>query len=526
MTLPGGQGSNPPIVDPARSNANLSLLHLYDPSTAPGGTVRFKRVLAHIASRLDGWPMFRLRLQLSPLVPDARWVEDERFDLEDHVHHIALPHPGDWRQFCIQVSRLHARALDQGRPLWEVYVIEGLDGMADLPAGSFCLMFKTQLAAATVAQAGELTRLLHDAEASPPAPPPPPPWFPAPAPGPLRAALREAGRALGSPLQLAAPAWRRFARWDPTTAALAADRGPQRHAAQATRFNAVVSPYRVFESRRFAQAELDRIRRRVDGATVDDLVIAVCGGALMRYLHDKDEVPAAGLWARVPNALTGSGRAATAATADADADARFGDGAVPSGGWQCVPLGHALADPVGRLARIRDHRRGAEGSAAAAGQPPPAGLAARASAAARAWVQRSSGRPPLSAQAAAPMAHCTIVPVPMPEAPLFLCGARMVWSSALLPLADGSGLAFAVSRCEGHLVVSATSCRELMPDPALMGRALVDSFDEYRALATAAARRRRPGRSARATAGAAAPLEAPPKANASTPRPRRSARSG
>lgn len=63
--------------------------------------------------------MFRRKLQRVPLELDyPYWVEDENFDLEYHVRHIALPKPGDWRQFCIQVSRIHARPLDLNRPLW------------------------------------------------------------------------------------------------------------------------------------------------------------------------------------------------------------------------------------------------------------------------------------------------------------------------------------------------------------------------------------------------------------------------
>lgn len=89
------------------------------------------------------------------------------------MRHIALPKPGDWRQFCIQASRIHARALDLGRPLWESYVIEGLDGFLDLPVGSFALLLKTHLAAIDLAHVSELTTLIHDTSAAPPTEGPP-----------------------------------------------------------------------------------------------------------------------------------------------------------------------------------------------------------------------------------------------------------------------------------------------------------------------------------------------------------------
>ena len=116
--------------DNAHANSNVTLLHIYDQSTAPGGLVRFKQIRAHVESRLDQLPVFREKVLRVPFDLDhPYWTADEAFDINYHVRHIALPKPGDWRQFCIQVSRLHARPLDLQRPLWGMYVIEGLDSL-------------------------------------------------------------------------------------------------------------------------------------------------------------------------------------------------------------------------------------------------------------------------------------------------------------------------------------------------------------------------------------------------------------
>ena len=105
---------------------HVASLAIYDPSTAPGGGVRFKDILRFFSSRIEQFPQFRRRLVTVPLSLDRPyWIEDPTFDVEFHVRHIALPHPGDWRQLCIQVARLHSRPLDRSRPLWEAYVIEG-----------------------------------------------------------------------------------------------------------------------------------------------------------------------------------------------------------------------------------------------------------------------------------------------------------------------------------------------------------------------------------------------------------------
>ena len=77
----------------------------------------------------------------------------------------------------------------------------------------------------------------------------------------------------------------------------------------------------------------------------------------------------------------------------------------------------------------------------------------------------------------------TVTPVPAPAQPQFLCGARMTYYSAILPISDGLGLAFAVTRYDGQVVISPTSCRELMPDPEAFALCLRDSFQEYLALA-------------------------------------------
>ena len=111
-------------------------VYICDQSTAPGGKVTFTGILEHVRQRLHVSRAFRQRLVEVPFGLDhPYWIEDGEFDLEYHVRHIALPQPGDWRQLCIQIARLHSRPLDRSRPLWEMYVIEGLDNVAGLPAG-------------------------------------------------------------------------------------------------------------------------------------------------------------------------------------------------------------------------------------------------------------------------------------------------------------------------------------------------------------------------------------------------------
>ena len=158
-------GLDAPFINVETKSAptHISSLSIYDQSTAPGGLVTFKGILSNIESRLHLADCFRRRLVEVPLgVDHPYWIEDPDFDPEFHVRHIALPKPGDWRQLCIQVARLHARPLDRGKPLWEMYVIEGLDGVEGMPPGSFALFTKVHHAAIDGVSGVEITAALHD----------------------------------------------------------------------------------------------------------------------------------------------------------------------------------------------------------------------------------------------------------------------------------------------------------------------------------------------------------------------------
>ncbi len=461
-------------ADTVHSNANLSLLHIYDQSTAPGGVVRFKSILAHVERRLQRAPLFRQRLQRVPLGLDHPWwVDDENFDLEYHVRHIALPKPGDWRQFCIQVSRIHARALDLGRPLWEMYLIEGLDSFIDLPAGSFALLLKTHQAAVDLAQLAALSEALHDASAEPPPEGPPEPWFADRAPAQLGLLAQGLMRSATAPLRLARPLLRAATHVAPAAVALASEMLLQPKNLPATRFNAIVSPHRVFETRRFGEAEFERIAALAEGVSFDDVVLAVCGGALRRYLDAQGELP--------------EGHSLAAIMPGQPAEA---GGAPDPLAWRHLSLGTELADPLLRLQAVRARREGAPDAVSRLlGSRELAEAAEQASAAALAWTRRFVGRAGARVGRRTPPANCTLTPLPAPQRSQFLCGARLTYFSAILPITDGLGLAFAVTRYDGRVVISPTSCRELMPDPEVFAQCLRDSFQEYLALADEAALR-------------------------------------
>ena len=137
-------------------------LGIYDPSSAPGSKVRFKQILDFFSRRLDSAKVFRRRLVAAPFGLDRPyWIDEGEIDTEYHVRHIALPQPGDWRQLMIQVARIHSRPLDRSRPLWEAYVIEGLDNIPGIAKGSFALYVKFHHAGVDGEAGAEIIKAIH-----------------------------------------------------------------------------------------------------------------------------------------------------------------------------------------------------------------------------------------------------------------------------------------------------------------------------------------------------------------------------
>ncbi len=458
----------------AHSSSNLSLIQIYDPSTAPGGRLRFKDFLALVESRLHRSHVFRHKLREVPFgLDEPYWIEDEKFDLEYHVRNIALPKPGDWRQFCIQASRIHARPLDLNRPLWEIYVIEGLDSIDDLPKDSFALLTKLHHAAIDVKRGTAITTLLHDTTPQPIRHEPPEPWFPESPPSGLELACRGLARTVTSPRRLAGPVWKAVARVVPAARSFAAEllQGPD--ALPLTRFNSIVSPYRVFETRRFQLAEFREIRRLVPGAKINDVVLAVCAGGLRRYLEGNEELPESDLSTLMPVYVR-----------DAEAPA----GSRPQVECERIMLGVNIAEPLHRLAFIRAQTGSSKLVSRALGARELTDIATQAPAATLAITGKMLGRALLGVGRRAPLANCAIANVPGPTVPMYLNGARMTYFSAVMPINDGLGLVFAVTSYDGRIIISPTSCREQMPDPEVFAQCLRECFHEYLALARKTAR--------------------------------------
>jgi diacylglycerol O-acyltransferase / wax synthase len=445
-------------LESPRTPNHVAAIWTCDPTTAPNGQVSFEDALERVRSRLHMARAFRERIAAVPLnLDNPYWIRDPDFDLEFHVRHIRLPKPGDWRQFCILLARLYAHPLDLSRPPWELYFVEGLDNIPHLPEGSFATLLKVHHAAVDGVAGLEMTSALNDTEPDPaPIDPPAEPWVPDRLPSSKWLLRRGLVNNLQSPARIVGatgnlvPAFARVAGGLRRREFSLPPRG-----APQTRFNGPVTPHRVIECRRFALSDVKLVRAAVPGATVNDVIITIVGGAVRQYLESKAELPDAPLITIMPISVRSPGTAG-------DAGNQFS--------MMPVTTASDIADPVERLNAVRESTSGMKQLAAAVGahtlidiaQAMPGallGLTARFTA-----LNRTGG------------VNLTVTNVPGPQTPLYFCGARCVDAVGAGPFADRLGLIHLVGSYDGYLFCSVTADRDMMPDPAFYAQCLDDSF--------------------------------------------------
>src|SRR3954451_16728886 len=146
-------------VESARTYGHVGGLAVYDPSTAPGGKLEMKDLCRLVGERLHLLPPFRWRLVSVPFGRDLPyWIEDPDFDLDFHIRDSAVPPPGNERQLAETVARIFARPLDRTRPLWELYLIHGIEG------GKLGMLTKVHHAAVDGVSGAEIMGVLLDLE--------------------------------------------------------------------------------------------------------------------------------------------------------------------------------------------------------------------------------------------------------------------------------------------------------------------------------------------------------------------------
>ncbi|MGH6624715.1 MAG: wax ester/triacylglycerol synthase domain-containing protein, partial [Burkholderiaceae bacterium] len=437
-------------LDAPGAPMHVSSLTLYDRSTAPAAQVEFADILRHFRERMHRTGLFRRRVVGLPLnLARPYWIDERDFDIEFHMRHIALPRPGDWRQLTEQVARLHARPLDKSRPLWECYVIDDLDAIPGVPAGSFALFTKAHYAALGGALSTQLFAALHELAPGSRASPPKEIQYFDRAPTLAQLAIANATNTLKLPLNLARWAMTRaqpllsvggngLTRWA-RAPALAVDEF-EFNLAPRTRFNKRVTPHRVVAGVRFERAAIESLRAQVAGATELDVVLAIVAGALREYLDGRLELPAASLLAETSMGARGLRVVASPIVPDT----------------AIVRLHTDIDEPAERLRLIVAETR--RGRADVNRQLARSLLLEAADfvpdlviGAASDLLQRTRRLNQLGARS-----NTTISSLRGPDVPLYLAGARLVGYYGLPSLHEVSGLAHVIGTYDGALTIGVT----------------------------------------------------------------------
>lgn len=444
---------------------HIGSVGIYDPSTAPNGFVRFKEILDFVGSRLSGARSFRERLVRVPFdIDHPYWIQDPDFDLEFHVRHIALPKPGDWRQLCIQVARLHSRPLDLAKPMWEFVIVEGLDNIPGLPPGCFALVAKVHHAAIDGMSGVELSAAVHDLTPDKPDRLPDDQWKPDTLPNVGDMLIRSYFNSLRQPFRHAEllantiPGLARLSRG--VTSGDVSLAGVK--IAPKTRFNGKVGPHRVFDAVPMALADVTAIRKAVPGATVNDVILSIVGGGLRHYLKAHGELP--------PDSLTAMAPISVRAEGEKGALGNLVSAMV-------VGLGTHIADPVDRLNFVHAEAQNSKAITNAVGARTLSDYSKLAPAALSGLSARLYTRVG-AANRHAPVFNCVVTNVPGSRVPLYFAGARMVAMYGTGPIFDSMGLINTVYSYVDTIAISFTSDRDMMPDPGAYADALRQAFVE------------------------------------------------
>lgn len=469
-----------------------------------------QRVREFVGGRLHLAEVFQRKLALMPFdIANPAWIDDDDVDLDYHVRHVMLPRPGTMKQLEQYVARLHSSLLDRSRPLWEFYVIEGLQ------SGQVGFYSKVHHAGIDGQAGVALAKALLDLTPEPRVVKPP------------RAKRRVNDYQLGvaelltaavrntavqfvtvvRTLPAAAKALLAAVRSSSASAADAGDDSGSGIGSKKKRFslsprtplNVSITNQRAFAGRIVPLAELKQMARMA-GVTLNDLVLAECAGALRRFLAEQGCEPARPLSAGVPVSLRSE--------SDTQANNQV------SG--MIVSLATDIADPLERLRAIHASSNAAKGLTGFL-KALPTDVPALGAPWLMSGLASLYGRSRL-ADRLPPIANVAISNVPGPPVPLYLAGAQVDAYMPLSIVTHGLALNITVQSYNGALAYGLTACRRALPDVGDLADQIVAEHQRLKArIEEAAAASQRP-------AGEAAAKSVRPAAKPASPAAARRAR--
>ncbi len=425
------------------------------PLRTVNGGIDIDRVRDAIYSRLHLVPRFRQRLAYVPYERIPVWVDDERFRLAYHVRHTALPQPGDERALKRLVGRIMSQPLDRKRPLWEIWVAEGLEGER------FALISKTHHCMIDGISGADLMSVILSPFADAPTPAPQP-WQPRPRPSDARLILDEVQRRAAQPADAVRAVYDALSNPEAalrtlgdSVAGVMETFAPALSPVSPTPINVDIGPHRRIDWLEMRVAALKAVKN-VLGGTLNDVVLATVAGALRSFFLHRDLDPQElEIRALVPVSVRTQ-----------DERGQLGNRVTQL----TVPLPVKLADPVARLRAVREATATLKESRMA--------LGAEVLTAISEWTV-----PNLMVQAVRLAGrtrpyNLLVTNVPGPQIPLYLQGALMRTAYPVVPLFENMALGVGLFSYNGGLYWGITADWEQVPDARSLVLALEDAFTE------------------------------------------------
>ncbi len=444
------------------SAMHVSGLAVYDPSALveAGRSFGVENLRELVRNRLHVAPPFRQRLVEVPFqLHFPLWIEDPHFHLDNHIRRVAVPAPGGVRELAQLAAELNAIQLDRSRPLWEMWFIEGLEG------GRVATLTKVHHAAIDGASGSEITVALFDLSpdvAEHPAPAEP--WQPDRVPSDLEMLTYAAQSLARQPFRVLR-ALRRTAQAALKVGSLAMEEGHGLAAlpftAPTTSLNAAITSARSVAISTVSLADVKRVKNAF-GTTVNDVVLALCAGAMRHYFDQRGEEVDGPLLAMVPVSVRPEEHRADMGN---QVSAMF------------TSLATDVADPVERLAAIHGRMRDAKDQHRALGADILTDWAEFAAPAVFGRAMRLYARTGFASRHR-PVFNLTISNIPGPPFPLYSAGAKLEANFPLGPIYDGAALNITVMSLEDSLDFGILTCPDVVDDVWIISDGLTETLAE------------------------------------------------
>jgi len=440
----------------------------FDPSTVEGG-YSFEKTRALIQRRLHLIPQFTRRLATVPFnLHHPVWVEDPDFDLDYHLRRIAVPAPGSYHELADLAGDIASRQLDRSRPLWEIYVVEGLEH------GHIGVIAKMHHSTIDGVSGANLMVYLFDLEPNPAEEPEGPEREPEKIPSDAELLAYAMRSRLTRPAQLASVVPKAAsAAYNVVRNRRSSDtvNPPAPLTAPRTSFNGAITAHRKVA---YSIASLSDVKaiKNAFGTTVNDVVLAVVGGGMRRYLERKGDLPEKSLISTVPISVR----------PPEGEDAGVGANKVSA---MFTSLATDVADPVERLRTIHEVTKGAKEEHNAIGADMLQSLTEFAAPRLFGLAMRFYSSTKLADRG--PVIHNLVISnVPGPPFPLYFAGAKLVSLFPMGPVFEGAGLNITVISYMDDIDIGLMVCRESVPDVWDMAADIEESLAELKKAADAA----------------------------------------